>query len=68
MIFKVSALREEIGDSLDMYSFNSGNSSTYPLFRKGIKKITLLLCVGAVGLDCELDIESCEVVGGQFMS
>ena len=28
MIFKVPALREEIGDPLDMYSVNCDNSST----------------------------------------
>ena len=39
MIFKVPALREEIGDPLDMYSVNHDNSPTYPLYRKGGKKI-----------------------------
>ena len=46
MIFKVSALRDERGDSLDMYSVNRDNSPTYPLFRKGGNKVRLLLWVG----------------------
>ena len=56
MIFKVSALREEIGDTLDMYSVNRGNSPTYPLFRKSGKKIRVLL--QGRGKDCELVLES----------
>ena len=63
MIFKVPALREEIGDPLDMYSVNHDNSPTQPLFKKGGKKT---LVVGRK--DCELDLESCELVGGQIMS
>ena len=63
MIFKVPALTEEIGDPLDIYSVNHDNSPTYPLFRKGGKKIRLLLR----GKDYELDLESCELVGGQIM-
>ena len=43
MIFKVMAHREEIGDPLDMYSVNHGNSPNWPCFRKGRKKIRLLL-------------------------
>ena len=43
MIFKVPALREYIGDPLDMYSVNHDNLPTLPLFRKGEKKIRLLL-------------------------
>ena len=43
VIFKVPALREEIGDPLDMYSVNHGNSPNWPCFRKGRKKIRLLL-------------------------
>ena len=43
MIFKAPALREEIGDPLDMYSVSCDNSPTYPLFRKGGKKIRLFL-------------------------
>ena len=39
MIFKVPAFREERGDPLDMYSVNHDNSPTYPLYRKGGKKI-----------------------------
>ena len=46
MIFKVPALREEIGDPLDMYSVNRDNSPTYPLCRKGGKKIRLLFWGG----------------------
>ena len=63
MIFKVPSLREEIGDPLDMYSVNHDNSPTQPLFRKGGKKMTLV----AVGKDCELDLESCELGEGQIM-
>ena len=64
MIFKVPALREEIGDPLDMYSVNHDKSPMFPLFRKCGKKIRLLLVVGK---DCELDLESCELVGSQIM-
>ena len=35
------------------------------LFRKGGKKIRLSL---QGGKDCELDIESCDLVGGHIMS
>ena len=52
-----------MGDPLDIYSVNHDNSPTYPLFRKGGKKIRLLLR----GKDYELDLESCELVGGQIM-
>ena len=48
MIFKVPALREEIGDPLDIYSVNRDNSPTYLLFRKGGKKIRLLLRGGRI--------------------
>ena len=34
-----------------------------PLFRKGGKKIRLLFG----GKDCELDLEGCELVGGQIV-
>ena len=64
MVFKVPTHREEIGDPLDMYSVNSNISPKYPLFRKGGKKIRLLL---GVGKDCELDLESSELVGGEIM-
>ena len=64
MIFKVPALREEIGDPLDMYSVNRDNSPTQPLFRKGGKQVRLLL---GWGKDCELYLERCELVGGQIM-
>ena len=60
MIFKVPAHREGIVDSLDMYSVNSDNSPNWPLFRKGGKKIRFLLG----GKDCELNLESSELVGG----
>ena len=46
VIFKVPALREEIGDPLDMYSVNHDNSPNWPLCRKGGKKIRLLLGAG----------------------
>ena len=42
MIFKVPSIREEIGDPMDVYSVNRDNSPTWPLFRKGGKKIRLL--------------------------
>ena len=61
---KVPALREEIGDPLDMYSVNCDNSPNQTLFRKVGKKIRRLL-LGRK--DCELDLESCELVGGQIM-
>ena len=64
MIFKVPALREEIGDPLDIYSVNHDNSPTQPLFRKCGKKVRVLLLEGK---DYELDLESCELVGGQIM-
>ena len=60
MIFKVPALREEIGDPLDIYSVNCDNSP----FQKGWKEDKTLV-VG--GKDCDLDRESCELVGGQIM-
>ena len=43
MTFKVPALREEIGNPLDMYNVNDDNSPTQPLSRKGGKKVRLLL-------------------------
>ena len=43
MIFKVPALKEYIGGPLDMYSVNHDNLPTLPPFRKGGKKIRLLL-------------------------
>ena len=46
MIFKVEALRQEIGDPLDMYSVDFGISPNWTIFRKGRKWIRLLLCVG----------------------
>ena len=64
MVCKVPTQREEIGDPLDMYSINRDISPNQPLFRKGGKKIGLLL---EVGNDCELDLESSELVGGQIM-
>ena len=67
MIFKVPALREEIGDLLDMDSVNRDNSPTQPLFRKGGKKMRLLLPGEGRVVDCELDLESCELVGDQIM-
>ena len=63
MIFKVSALREEIGDPLDVHSVNCENSPTQT-FQKGWKEDKTL--VGS-GKDCELDLESSELVGGQIM-
>ena len=64
MIFNIPTLREQIGDPLDIYSVNRDNSPTQPLIRNGRKKIRLLL---KGGKDCELDLESCELVGGQIM-
>ena len=64
MLFKVPALREEIGDPLDMYSVNDDNSPTQPLFIKFGKKIRRFL---QGGKDCELALESCELAGGQIM-
>ena len=64
MIFKVPALREEIGDPLDIYSINRDNSPTQPLFRKGQKEDKAHV---EGGEDYELDLESCELVGGQIM-
>ena len=63
MIFKVPAHRGKIGDPLDMYSVNCDISPNQPLFRKGRKKIRLLLGCGDYGLD----LESSEFVGGQIM-
>ena len=63
MVFKAPALRAEIGDPLDMYSVNHYNSPTQPLFRKCGKKVRVLLLEGK---DYELDLESCELVGGQI--
>ena len=65
MTFKVPALREEIGNPLDMYSVNRDNSPTEPLFIKGGKKIRILLRV--LGKDCELDLKRCELMGGKIM-
>ena len=66
MIFKVPALREEIGDPLDIYSVNCGNSLNQPLFRKGGKKNRFFLA-WSVWEGCVLDLESSEFVGGQIM-
>ena len=63
MVFKVPTCTEEIGDPLDMQIVNCDISSNQPLFRKGRKKIRLLLG----GKDCELDLESSELVGGEIM-
>ena len=63
MVFKVPTGREEMGDPLDMYSVNHDMSLKQPLFRKGGEKIRLLLG----GKDCELDLESSELVGGLIM-
>ena len=52
MICKVPALREEIGDPLDIYSVNRDNSPTQATFQKGWKEDKTLV-VG--GKDCELD-------------
>ena len=60
MIFKVPALREEIGDPLDIYSVNCDNSP----FQKGWKEDKALV-EGAK--DYELDLGSCELAGGQIM-
>ena len=65
MIFNIPTLREQIGDPLDMCSVNCDNSPTWPLFRKGGKKIRVLS--RGHGKDCELDLESCELVEGQIM-
>ena len=48
MIFKVPALREDIGGPLDTYSVNRDNSPTQPLFRKGEKKVRLLVWWGRI--------------------
>ena len=64
MIFKVPALREEIGDPLDMYSVNCDISPKQPFFINGGGKIRLLLGAGKY---CDLDLESSELVGGQIM-
>ena len=64
MIFKVPSPREEIGDPLGMYSVNRYNSPIQSLFSKGGKKIRLLV---EVGKDCDLYLESCELVIGQIM-
>ena len=66
MIFKIPTHKEEIGNPLYMLSVNCDISPYYPLFRKGVKKIILLLRWGG-GDDCELDLKSCELVGGQIM-
>ena len=66
IVFKVPTGRVEIGDPLDMYSVNCDISPNLPLFRKGGKKVRLL-SLGGGGKDCELDLESCALVGGQIM-
>ena len=63
MRFKAPTHEEEIGDPVAKYSINYDISLNQPLFRKGGKKIRLFLW----GKDCELDLESCELVGGQIM-
>ena len=63
MIFKVPIHREEIGNPLDMYSVNR-DITQLATFQKGWKEDKTLV-VG--GKDCELDLESCELVGGQIM-
>ena len=66
MTFKVPALREEIGNPLDMYSVNHDILTKEPLFRSGGKEIRLLL--GGRGQeDCELDLESSDLMVVQIM-
>ena len=48
MIFKVPALREEIGDPMEMYSVNRDSSLTQTLFIKCGKKLRLLLQGGRI--------------------
>ena len=48
IIFNVPARREEIGDPLGIYNVNRDISPNYPLFRKGEKKIRLLLGWGRI--------------------
>ena len=48
IIFQVPALREEIGDPLDIYSVNCDSTPTWPHFRKGGKKMRLLLLEGRI--------------------
>ena len=62
MIFKVQALREEMGDPLDMCSVTRIFHPCYH-FLKEWKDKTLV----EGGKDCELDLESCALVGGQIM-
>ena len=64
MIFKVPALREEIRSPLHMYIGNRDYLPTQLLFRKGGKMVRLLL---GWGEDCELNLESCELVEDQIM-
>ena len=61
MIFKVPPPREEIGYPLDMYSVSCDHSIT---FQKGLKEDKTLV---AGGKDFELNLENCELVGGQIM-
>ena len=64
MVFNVLTRREETGDPLDMYNVNHDISPKYPLFRKGGKKMSLLL---GLGKDFELDLESSKLVGVQVV-
>ena len=47
-----------------IYSVYHDISSSQLLFRKGGKKIRFFLLGGK---DCELDLEGCELVGGQIV-
>ena len=64
MIFKVPNCKEEIGDPLNMYSVNHDISSNQPFFKKVQKEEKTLV---SRGKDCELYLESSELVGGQIM-
>ena len=60
MRFKAPTHEEEIGDPVAKYSVNYDISLNQPLFRKGGKKIRLLL---GVGEDGELNPNNSEPVG-----
>ena len=64
MGLKVPTCKEEIGGPPDKYSINHDISPNQSLFSQGGKKIRLLL---GAGKDCELALESSELVGDQIM-
>ena len=67
MILKVPALREEIGDPLDICIVLTEIFHPPSHFLQRVERRQDSCCVCGRGEDCELDLERCELVGGQIM-